>query len=129
MPAWGGRFLDRRGRVAEHGQVVEVASFLEHHRGELIILGLVQLQVADGVAVFTFVGFAEALGQGRGDDVFHAVEVEMVEVLPGADIAIEGVVGPGPHFLVMLGGQQEPHRTSGKRGLPVDGMSIFQLIA
>ena len=61
---------------------------------------LVQLQVLDGLVVLGLLGLGQAVEHGRGDDVLHPVEVQVVQVLPRPDVAVRGVVLHLEHLLV-----------------------------
>src|SRR5439155_18902119 len=83
--------------------------------GERVVLRLMKLKMADGVRVVVGEGVLQPLHDRLGDRILDAVDVEVVQVLAGADVTVRRVVIPGHHLFVILRGNQKTHHTSGPR--------------
>jgi hypothetical protein len=120
----GGRGGGRRGAVVVGGRVAEEGDFVGEG-AELFGFGAqgqvmlpVEAQVGDGFGVVFGFGLLQAVVDGGGDHVFDAVDVEVVEVFAGADVAIRGVIGDLPHLLVEFVGDDEAHAQGLRRVTP-----------
>jgi hypothetical protein len=103
-------FLVRGRRVADKRDAFEVAvPDALRVREQLIVVELVQPKVVDRFLVAEFLGLGKPVEHGRGDGVLHAVDIHVVQVLPGTDVTVRGVVRHLEHLLVKLLRDDEPH--------------------